>query len=69
MNENGEANNAESVDNELETQGEKLKDLARKTAEYAAHHDHMNDDYYNRKGKINKIRNMCCRYSDSNLPI
>ena len=67
VNENGEANDAESVDAALEKQAATLKELAKKIAHYEAHHDQMNRDYYNRQSKIYKIRNMCCRYSDPNL--
>ena len=67
VDENGEANDAESVDAALEKQAATLKELAKKIAHYEAHHDQMNRDYYNRQSKIYKIRNMCCRYSNPNL--
>ena len=67
MNENGEANNAESVYAALDKETTTLKELAKKIAHYKAQHDQMNRDYYNRQAKIYKIRNICCRYSNPNL--
>ena len=59
--ENGDANDAESVYDQLEKETEKLKDLEGKIAFYEAHYKHMKDDYYNRKEKIYKIRKICVR--------